>query len=243
MKKLLLILTIFCSIFLVACGGLSRIDRLNTRDFFTNEILVIPVGFRYGEPQGESASGFASNMSGEELRDFIKNQSNNETFYVAQDYPNGTVLVKIKNDLQERVALFTQKSSLEQYVKSKYNLNYYYRFFNLAMKPSEPEVEFIFPYHLIEDVRIISDLEGIEVDEPYETQYLIEDYVEFYRMLLDDYDDIIPEADFEFDDNSIRLSGVFLKDFQGKIDHNKAIIISFDNDGGKKTISLHPDED
>lgn len=240
MKRLLLMLVIFISFLLAACGGLTRIDRLTTRDFFTNDVLVIPMGFRYGSPQGESASGFATNLSAAELRDLISNQSTNDITYSAQEYPNEKLLIQIKDSLKERIVIMTRERSVEILMKREHpDLDYFYRFFNMAAQLDTISERFIFPYHLVEDARISNDLDVIVANERYTTHHTIDDYVNFYRVLVATYSDIsVSDSDIEVGENNIRLSGAFVHDLDGNISHNKAVMISFDDDAQKRTISF-----
>ena len=72
-KRILSVLLLLPLLTVYSCVDASAIDQINTLDYFTGQILDIPVSFRYGVPQGNSASAFSANET-------IEAQDDNDLF-------------------------------------------------------------------------------------------------------------------------------------------------------------------
>ena len=208
---LLLTLVTVCS-----CVDASAIDRINTLDYFTGQVLDVPVSFRYGVPQGNSASTFSENKTIEELGVRIEAVTSGEYTYQAEDYGAKNLLVFFTDEKEDCSAALLTKNETAPDVTLK--AKYLYRFFNLkarlqfTLSDKDEYLWLFFPYHLVNDSNIEDDFSTLASHQKYQTEYDMTYFVDFYTETIDLYSRAgLTAEDMTVGENSFAISYRFLK--------------------------------
>jgi len=215
-KRILSVLLLLPLLTVYSCVDASAIDQINTLDYFTGQILDIPVSFRYGVPQGSSASTFSANETIEELGRRIEDVTAGEYTYQAEDYGAKNLLVFFTDEKEDRsVALLTKNETAPDVtLKAKY----LYRFFNLkarlkfTLSDQEKQLSLFFPYHLVNDSSIEDDFSTLASHQKYQTEYDMTYFVAFYTETIRLYSRAgLTAEDLAVDENSFTVNYKFLK--------------------------------
>ena len=215
-KRILSALLLLPLLTVCSCMDASAIDRINTLDYFTGQVLDVPVSFRYGVPQGNSASTFSENKTIEELGVRIEAVTSSEYTYQAEDYGAKNLLVFFTDEKEDRsVALLTKNETApDAALKAKY----LYRFFNLKARlqfilaDKEEYLWLFFPYHLVNDASIEDDFSTLVSHQKYQTEYDMTYFVDFYTETIRLYSRAgLTAEDLAVDENIFTVNYKFLK--------------------------------
>ena len=215
---MILILTIF---FLSACGGMGRINSLRSVDFISDDVIEIPLSFKYGYRPGNTTEVLCQ-YSISEMAEKIRALSSEEVEYIVSEYPWGKLLIEIKGTEDKKaVALLTEISSRD----TTEVYPHFYVFFSPVAVCSGTQL--VFPFHLVKDERLETYFDSIEPDLKYRTDYGLDEFLNFYSRLGDYYPQLDPEK-IQVLDNGFIIKNNYVKN------ESRNVEIEFHfQDGGK----------
>ena len=215
-KRILSALLLLTLVTVCSCVDASAIDRINTLDYFTGQVLDVPVSFRYGVPQGNSASTFSENKTIEELGVRIEDVTSDDYTYQAEVYGAKNLLVFFTDEKEDRSAALLTKN--ETAPDATLKAKYLYRFFNLkarlqfTLSDKDEYLWLFFPYHLVNDSSIEDDFSTLASQQKYKTEYDMTYFVAFYTETIQLYSRAgLTAEDLAVDENSFTISYKFLK--------------------------------
>ena len=175
------------SMFLSACGGMGRVNSLRAVDSISDDVIEIPLPFKYGYRPGNSTE-ILCQYSITDMAEKIRTLSSEEVEYTVTEYPGGKLLIEIKGaEDKKAVAMLSEICSRD--TTEKYP--YFYVFFSPVAGYSGTEL--VFPFHLVKDERLKTYHDIIEPALRYRTDYGRDEFLSFYSRIGDYYPQLDPE--------------------------------------------------
>lgn len=235
MRYLLVALLLISTAILNSCavGGWQKVKSLKANDFFTDEMIEIPIGFKYGS-FGGITTAIAGSFSTSELAEMIRTASTDDITYTVYEYPNDILLIGTEQLGRKKAIIMLAKD--DDYETNEKYPHAYVFFSPYIHSWQDSNVKVFFPLHLVSDKRLTSCYDsfvfsGTLINEKYATNYGQEDFLSFYKEIVKDYYPIYDPETIQVIENGFILNSLCV---QGR----KSVTVQFYNEEGKNYFTM-----
>lgn len=186
MKRNILLIILIC-VFTSSCGGLVKIDRISSTDFFSGITCDIPLKNLYSS---WPYVYLHTNESMEELKLKLEDSPNEMNIFSVESLPNNSLLIEFSEN--EKSALFILKEFHVLYHEPEYKHHYFFSDFSIHLRTSEKTKEACgitimdgipFPLHLLKK----DDHANISENQEVPITGSIDDFEKFYQTFQQVY--------------------------------------------------------
>jgi hypothetical protein len=223
---------LFCLFFLGMGGSLpGPLNHIAVRDSFTDEIVRIADFEVSMEPSDKTI--FRLDQPPSELAENIRAGSDGYHDYEVREYPNGTMLVTVREDGKVQTVATLLETTGHSLDPDYEGAEYRYRLLGSEIEIQDSPRSIVFPYGLVDHIG-----ETLRLGCSYETGYSVAEFEAFYRYFIECYPEYLSDDDLTIEEDTLILGKRFIRPEDDITAIRCTITDSPDGDGYRLRLSV-----
>ncbi len=202
--EVILLIGLPCLIFILTFSAPGNSMSVPTaRDFFTRKYIQV-ADFKVPAGTDGIEEWFRLDQPPSELAENIRAGSDGYHDYEVREYPNGTLLVTVREDGKVQTVATLLETTGHSLDPDYEGAEYRYRLLGSEIEIQDSPRSMVFPYGLVDHNHIG---ETLRLGCSYETGYFIAEFEAFYRYFIACYPEYLSENDLELEGDCLTLKG------------------------------------